>query len=123
MWTKGKIDILGAQFRDGIATGVGDVEMSGNDSTTIVAGGVFEGNRASNGGVVYVESDSELAVSGGVFRGNEADTSGGAFFVGINGKIKVREGQLIITLWFISLIVRYEHNYVRFGPAFVPVSS
>lgn len=89
IWTKGTVDILGGVFIDNHADNTGGVIMAGEESTTRLTGGEYQGNRASDGGVVYVRSGAELFVSGDTFSENKASNFGGAFFVGEDGILKV----------------------------------
>lgn len=90
MWTKGRIEIFGGEFVDNKASGKGGVIISADDSTTILAGGMFEENEALDGGVVHVGDGCNLWVEGGEFSENKAGSSGGAFSVSEGGNIQVR---------------------------------
>lgn len=89
MWTKGTLEVQGGLFHSNRAKDIGGVIYSADGSTTLVAGGQFEGNKASDGGVVYAGSGSQLFVSSGEFLDNEASNAGGALFVNDNGMLKV----------------------------------
>ena len=54
-----------------------------------ISGGNFEGNKALDGGVVYVGEDAALSVEGGVFTENVARNGGGVFWTEDGGDIEV----------------------------------
>jgi predicted outer membrane repeat protein len=79
----GRVELLGAEFRDNQAN-TGAVLHNGTGSTTIIQGGAFADNRAwRDGGALYSVA-AQLTVHGATFSGNAAgldgqgDTRGGA---------------------------------------------
>ena len=55
----------------------------------IPADGVFRDNDALDGGVVFVAEGAALVVEGGVYEGNRADNGGGVFHAQEDGHIDV----------------------------------
>lgn len=54
-----------------------------------MADGVFRGNDALDGGVLFVDGDAAAVVEGGVFAGNMAGNGGGVIHAAEDGSINV----------------------------------
>ena len=59
------------------------------DSSISVWNGHFEGNKALDGGVVFIDDHSALTVQGGRYSGDKARNGGGAFWKDDGGDIEV----------------------------------
>lgn len=92
-YSTGNITILGGNFRRNVASAEGEAQggvLFGPTGGTIsVSGGVFEENRAKDGGAAYVFSGAVLTVEGGEFSGNVAENTGGGISVQEDGDLKV----------------------------------
>lgn len=91
-YTKGTITLLGGNYSGNVATAEGEATggafFAATKSTMVIEGGVFEGNTAKDGAVVYV-FEASLVVEGGVFQGNVAENTGGVISVVKGGSLEV----------------------------------
>ena len=83
------MEIFGGQFLNNKASERGGILFAADDSTVILADGVFVGNEAYDGGVAHVGNNAILSVENGIFSSNTADNSGGAFVVSDGGTLQV----------------------------------
>ncbi|CAM9271368.1 unnamed protein product, partial [Ectocarpus sp. 8 AP-2014] len=92
IWTKGDVTILGGNFSGNDGAESGGVVFASEESTIVIAGGLFRGNEALDGGVVFVGEGAAVEVEGGVFDSNLAGNGGGAFAVEEDGHINITQG-------------------------------
>ncbi|CAN0356022.1 unnamed protein product, partial [Ectocarpus sp. 12 AP-2014] len=92
IWTKGDVTILGGNFSGNDGAESGGVVLASEESTIVIAGGLFQGNEALDGGVVFVGEGAAVEVEGGVFDSNHAGNGGGAFAAEEYGRINITQG-------------------------------
>lgn len=63
--------------------------LTSEDAVVVLSDGLFEGNDAFDGGVVFIAEDAGICVKGGFFFKNVARNSGGVFWAEDGGDLEV----------------------------------